>query len=368
MNDTKKGMTRFTGSFPKLKPAMILYSLTILLAMAGVTCLTACGGKKTEAAIDESTTVAVQLANVETVSQEEPVSVSGLISGKNESKLSFKTGGIIQKILVREGENVQAGQLLASLNLTEIGAMTGQAEEAVAKAERDLQRAEALFKDSVVSKEQLDNARTGYTIAKQNADIAGFNKNYSEIRAPFAGTVLFKLMNEGELAGSGYPVLVLSSGNSTQWIFKAGLTDKFWSRLKVGNSAEIRSDLAADSPVKAKVTSLSAGADPYTGLYQVELSLEPTSVRLASGLFARAVIQAGSANFKSVPIDALVEGNLNEAFVFHVQEGKAHRIPVKVAWLTDSKAIISSGLDGVNQVVKAGSAFLTDQSPVLVKP
>lgn len=340
----------------------------ILSAFTGVFCLTACGGKKTADAIDESITVAVQLAKVEPVSQEEPVSVSGLISGKNESKLSFKTGGIIQNILVKEGETVHAGQLLASLNLTEIGAVTGQAEEALAKAERDLQRAEALFKDSVVTKEQLENARTGYTIAKKNADIAGFNKNYSEIRAPYNGTVLFKLMNEGELAGAGMPVLVLSSGNSAQWIFKAGLTDKAWSRLKVGYSAEIRSDLAPDSPINAKVSSLSAGADPYTGLYQVELSLDPTSIHLASGLFAKAIIQTGSAKFKSVPIDALVEGNLNESFVFHIQDGKAHKIRVKVVWLTDSYAIISSGLEGIDQVVKAGSAFLTDQSPVLVKP
>src|SRR6478735_3496196 len=90
---------------------------------------TACGKsekQKTETAIDESA-VAVKLALVKTVDHSRPVISSGLISTETESRLSFKVGGIITKIYVKEGESVARGQLLASLDLTEIDAQVAQA-------------------------------------------------------------------------------------------------------------------------------------------------------------------------------------------------------------------------------------------------
>ncbi|WP_448635728.1 biotin/lipoyl-binding protein [Pedobacter panaciterrae] len=95
------------------------------------------------------------------------VETSGLLSSEQQSNLSFKTSGIINRILVKEGDHVSNGQVLASLNMTEVNAQLNQAEEGFNKAKRDAQRTANLFKDSVSTREQLENTQTALAIAKK---------------------------------------------------------------------------------------------------------------------------------------------------------------------------------------------------------
>ena len=83
-----------------------------------------------------------------------PVHTSGILVSSEEMKLSFKTGGIVEKIFVREGDRVKKGDILASLNLSEIKANAEQARNVYDKAQRDLKRVENLFRDSAATLEQ----------------------------------------------------------------------------------------------------------------------------------------------------------------------------------------------------------------------
>ena len=113
-----------------------------------------------------------------------PVSTSGILAPVSQIKLSFKTGGIIEKIYVDEGSQVRKGQLLAQLDMREIEAQFNQAKSAYEKAQRDFKRAEKLYEDSVATKEQFQNAQTGLDMAKAGYEVAAFNYKYSSINAP----------------------------------------------------------------------------------------------------------------------------------------------------------------------------------------
>jgi RND family efflux transporter MFP subunit len=152
------------------------------------------------------------------------INASGLVSTENEARLSFKIGGIIEKIYVKEGDRIKKGQLLATLKSTEIASQVQQVQLTVEKAQRDYQRANNLYKDSVVTLEQLQNAKTGLDIARQNLQQVAFNQEYSKIYAPADGFVVKKIGNEGELASSGSPVLFANAlSASSKWILKIGL-------------------------------------------------------------------------------------------------------------------------------------------------
>ena len=70
----------------------------------------------------------------------QPVTATGVVALRDEIALSFKIGGVVSQVLVREGESVRAGQLLATLDLREIDAQVSKAQSAATKAERDLAR------------------------------------------------------------------------------------------------------------------------------------------------------------------------------------------------------------------------------------
>ncbi len=94
-----------------------------------------------------------------------PISANGILVSPMEMKLSFKTGGIIDHILAEEGQKIKKGQLLATLQMTEIEARFQQARRAYEKALRDFERVNSLYQDSVATLEQKQDAETGLAIA-----------------------------------------------------------------------------------------------------------------------------------------------------------------------------------------------------------
>ncbi|MGA0557229.1 efflux RND transporter periplasmic adaptor subunit [Larkinella sp. VNQ87] len=350
-----------------------LQFILIVLVTGG---MWACGTKAEEspktAPADQTddTSVPVKLTNVESVVRSEPVVASGLVSSSEEAKLSFKVGGIIEKLYVDEGQTVRKGQLLATLNLTEINAQVSQAQFASEKAERDLNRVKALYADTAATLEQLQNATTGFDVAKQNLTIARFNQNYAQIRSTVDGTVTRRLMNEGELASAGSAVFVISSTRQSDWIVRVGVSDKDWARLKVGNSATIALEAYPGKTFTGTVKELAQAADPMNKLYDVEIRINPGAVKLAPGLFAKVSLKpAQNRSYTMVPIEAIVEGDGKDGFVFVLSDDKKHvrKLPVQIGFIDNDKVLLTNGLANTPSVVTAGSAYLTETSTVVLQ-
>lgn len=332
--------------------------------------LVACGkkdhGESNKPAPDPSIPVKVVEVSSEVITV--PVQVSGIVSASNEARPSFKTGGIIARILVEEGAYVKQGQLLATLNLTEINAQVQQADEAVTKSKRDLTRAKNLYADSVATLEQVQDATTGLSVAEQSLQIARYNQSYSEIRSPISGKVVKKLMNQGEVVGPGTPVFYLLSGAQADWVVKSGLVDRDWARLKIGDRAEVRLDAYPNRTFSAKVSQLADIGNPQSGTFDVEFAFAGNMPRLAVGLIASLSISPKEDGAHPiVPIDALVESNGNSAVVYVLQDDNSvKRTQVTLGQIFENKAIIAAGLQAGSRVVTSGAPYLEDGSKVKV--
>lgn len=349
-----------------MKPYIFAFFIVVLMA--------ACGKKEnqqqeTVSSTDEILTP-VQLTKIEAVSRSESITASGLVASSEEAKLSFKIGGIIQKIYVTEGQKVGKGQLLASLNMTEIDAQVSQAKYGVEKAERDLKRVESMYKDTAATLEQMQNATTGFDVAKQNLQIAQFNRSYAQITSPIDGSVIKKMANEGELTGPGTPIFYITSNRQGDWVVRVGVSDKDWARLKVGDKASVVLDAYPNETFTGSVKKLAPAADPMNKLYEIEVRINTNGKRFAAGLFAKVELRpAQSRPYVMVPIEAIVEGNGKEAFVYVLDDSrkKVKRIPVQIGFVDGDKVLVTNGLDNILEVITSGSAFLTESSSVVVK-
>ncbi|MCU0321650.1 MAG: efflux RND transporter periplasmic adaptor subunit, partial [Chitinophagaceae bacterium] len=137
------------------------------------------------------------------------IQVTGVLSIEQEVKYSFKVGGVVDKIFIENGAYFKKGKLLATLKENEIEAGLLQSKLALEKAERDLKRVASLFKDSVATLEQYQNATTAFNIAKQQYESIAFNKEYSSIYAQRDGFVIKKIAQQGEIVASGSPILLV---------------------------------------------------------------------------------------------------------------------------------------------------------------
>lgn len=353
-----------------------MQSLSLFLSLSLSVALWSCGGKADKTAAksaevnaDEGV-VPVKLTPVTSVVRAEPVVASGLVSSAEEARLSFKVGGIINRMFIDEGQPVRKGQLLATLDLTEIDAQVSQAQLANEKAGRDLGRIKSLYADTAATLEQLQNATTGQSASKQALTIAQFNRNYAQIRASVDGTVTRKVTNAGEYVAAGASVYLISGNRRADWVVRVGVSDKDWARLQPGNRATVRLDAYPDQTFNGTISELAQAADPVNKLYEVEVSISPGTAKFAPGLFANVTLTpARSRAYAVVPVEAIVEGNGKDGFVYVVANDrkKVKKIPVQIGYIDGSNVLLTNGLSGVKQVVTAGSAFLTEESMVVVK-
>ena len=295
------------------------------------------------------------------------IQYSGILSSKRISKLSFKTGGIIKNLLVEEGVSVKKGQLLASLDMTEISAQVQQARLAFEKAERDLKRTKNLFADSVVTLELIQNATSAYEAVLETKNIAEFNLRYSQIVAPANGKIISKLAEENELTGPGMPVLIFSEQGSDDWVVKTGVSDKDMVALKKGDKATITFDAFQGKEFTAQVTQLAELADPISGTFEVELTVKSPTTNFINGLVANIKINSTNPRLVSlIPPDAITEADGNKAYVFVVDSEKliAKKVPVTIAFIQDSNIAVTEPLNKLGKVIVLGAAYLEDGTKI----
>lgn len=324
--------------------------------------------EKTDTQSTKGEAIPVRVITLQKEESSPVIQTSGLFTTDDETNLAFKTGGIIEKIYVKEGDAIRKGQLLATIDLTEIEAQVAQARLSYEKAKRDFQRVENLYKDSVATLEQFQNARTGMDVASRQLEAANFNRSYSEIRAVNNGFVLRKMASEGQVISSGTTVFQTNGAGQGKWILKTGVSDREWASVNVGDKATITTDALANKSFEAIVTRKSEGTDAMNGSFTLELTLKSPGLGLASGLFGKATI-AGSRkqNVWKIPYDALLDGNAQSGYVFVTNDDKmVHKVPVVIGSIEKNEVIIQAGLENAQKLIISGSAYLKDSSAIQV--
>jgi multidrug efflux pump subunit AcrA (membrane-fusion protein) len=309
-----------------------------LLALAVSACS---GGGKQEAAseVQPAAVRAVPAASVEATSQTRAV---GVLAPRDEIRLAFKVGGVVDTVSVDSGDVVRKGQLLAALKRAEVDASVTQAAEAVEKARRDLERAKQLRIDEVATEEQVQDLTTAYNVARSNLQAIRFNASFARIEAPVDGIVFDRMVEAGELVQPGQPVVVLGSTGSG-WVVRVGLADRDAVRMETGAPA------------------------------QVTFEVQPDGARFARGLVAKVALPLAqlpdvASTATVVPVTALVDADGKQATVFVLdrQKNLARRKQVALGPLLGDQVVVTAGLVAGDAVITDGAAWLTDGRAVRV--
>ena len=342
---------------------MIIWMATIVATFSG---LVGCSSKGAASAVGPAR--AVQVTRVQMAMLDNTLRAVGLLTPKDEARLSFKVGGVIEFIRVEEGQSVKAGQLLAVLKQTEIGASLEQARQTTAKAHRDLDRAKALLADGVTTEEQVQDLTTAFQMANAAQSGTEFNAAYARITASVDGVVLRKLAEANEVVQPGQTVLVLGGANRG-WVVRIGLADRDAVRTHLGDEARIEFDAWPGRVFAGRVSNISSAADSGTGTFTVEIQIDAGGARFAQGLVAKvALTPQGAGQVQVIPVQALLEANDKEAGVFVLDEAaqEVHRVSIQIGRMSAGQIEVLQGLTAGAQVVTDGAAYLENGEKVQV--
>ena len=310
----------------------------------------------------------VHVAAVTAAALDNTLRAVGLLTPKDEARLSFKVGGLIESIPVEEGQAVRAGQTLAVLKPAEVDASLEQARQATAKAQRDLERGTALLADGVATQEQVQDLTTAFRVASASQRSAEFNAAHARIVAAAAGVVLRKFAEANEVVQAGQTVVVLG-GSKRGWIVRVGLADRDVVRVRVGDAARVEFDAWPGQSFDGRVSNIASAADTGTGTFTAEIQLDAGGAQFVQGLVAKVALSPRSAaSGQVIPVQALLEANGKEVGVFVLEPGThvVHRVSVRIGRMSSGQIEVLDGLAPGARVVTDGAAFLENGATVRV--
>jgi RND family efflux transporter MFP subunit len=278
--------------------------------------------------------------------------------------LSTRLAATVRAVHVAEGQRVRKGQLLVSLADADVRGGLAAAETALAAAAAQERRVEALSAQRASTAAELDLARAQRAQAEAAVSAAKASLTYTQLRAPFDGTVQARRVEPGDLVGPGQPLLVLE-GDALELV--ASLSDGEAEGVSVGGTVAFDAGPARGSAV---VTALTPGGDPVSHRRGLRARVKSVEGELRSGAFARlslpAPAGAAPAHGPWVPRSALVtRGDLTGVFV--VAKGKAELRWIAPGEATADGLLVRAGLAAGEPVIDAPGA-LRDGDAVEVAP
>ncbi len=286
--------------------------------------------------------------------------VAASLAAARRATVSTRLSAAVRAVPVEEGTRVAAGQPLVLLSDEDVRAQLAAAETGLQTAEANERRFAELAAQRAATPAELEMARARRAEAAAAVAAARAALGYTELRAPFDGTVQARRVNAGDLVGPGQPLVEVEGAELE---LQATLSEEEARGLSVGQTLRFRS---GDRQGTARVTALSPGGDPVSHRRSLRARVLGAPEGMRAGSFARLELPAGApaAGGVWVPQSALVRrGDLTGVFV--AEGGRALLRWVAPGAPVGDRVPIRAGLRSGEAVIDAPGS-LRDGQPIEV--
>jgi RND family efflux transporter MFP subunit len=309
------------------------------------------------------------------------LTVSGYVEAETRADLSPKITSRITGLNVTEGSRVRKGDVIARLDHTDLDAQLADAQAAWKNAESDLRRKQALERQGLATKADLDAATAGESTTRARVNYVRALLDYTVLRAPFDGVVVAKRAHVGEAVSPfGSPGQGSSNGGaivtlvdfSTLYV-GADVNESNLSRLAPSQPAEIVLDAYPDHTYHGALKQIIPSADRQKGTVKVKVAFQDPDEKILPDLSARVNFTSEATAGKpakptvQVPKSALVLKD-GKPGVFLIQEERARFRAVVTGKEQEGAVEIQEGLlGGESLVADAARLALSDGTRIRIK-
>jgi len=413
----------------KKKASKPIY-ITILILIASLI-LSGCGTQTSTDTLEEDKIVPVKIAVSQREDLPEYQSFPGKVMAVDEVSVSPKLSGIVEQILVEEGEVVKAGQVLIVLEQKDIVNQVNQAQAAydaalanlsnleqgqfpqqLAQLESAMKQAEAnfnnakenyermkeLFSEGAISKQQFESVELQYNIAKEQYEsaktqltitkektipeslsAAKAQVKQAEAALSVARAALDNCVITSPIDGTVGAITatvgglaaagypLIKVGNLNSVDVLISVTEDRINGLKVGQEAEVTVDAVSDTPFKGDIVSISPFKDSITQVYPVKIRVPNEKGLLKSGMFARVKLMVALYKDAVTVPEDAIVSYDGKTVVYTLDGDVAKANVVETGPTSMGKTIIVKGLEAGKEIIIEGQDMLGDGTKVTVE-
>jgi len=266
------------------------------------------------------------------------IAVSGPLKASDSAFIKARVAGELQDLSVREGDTVQAGQVVARIEPSEFQARVRQAQQQADAAKAQVDIAQRQFDNNqalvnqgfisqtalLASQASLNGAKATHMAAIAALDLANKSLADTTLRSPLSGVVAQRLAQPGERVA--FEARLIEVINLARLELEAALSAEEASRVKVGMTAQLRIE-GIPEPVAAKVLRINPSAQMGSRNIVVYLGIQGRE-GLRQGLFAQGSLGTQNVKVLAVPVSS-VRTDKPQPYVQVVQDGQIAHITVQ---------------------------------------
>jgi RND family efflux transporter MFP subunit len=382
---------------PRRKGVPVLL-IVILLSLAGAAAVVVWWFKRPRPAVVRTLTVQQPAAGGERTL----LNASGYVKARREATVSSKVTGKVMEVLVEEGMKVEAGQVLARLDSSNVEKSfqlsEAQAESArkamdetkanLEQAEREFRRLMQLSENKIATQSELDVGEANVKslkarLGRQQADVAVAEREVAlwkqqmddtVIRAPFAGVVTSKNAQPGEMispmsaGGSFTRTGICTLVDMTSLEIEMDVSESYINRVQAGQAVEATLDSYPEWHMPAKVIAIIPTADRQKATVKVRVGFEKLDPRILPDMSVKVAVQSAgdtktAPRSLTIPKSAVRQLNGND-FVWIVRDGRVVRRAVIPGAARGDEVVVAAGLNGGERIVLDGADKLIEGSRV----
>ncbi len=342
-----------------------------LLAAAAMLALVAgCGGKRTAVEQEAALVSAQDLALAVRTDLASGVPVQGTLEPTVDVRIIAPYPEILESVLVKEGEAVRKGQVLARFRLESIGPAAASADAQRRMAAADLTRMQNLLKEGAVAPRDLENAEAAFKAAEAGAALAHKRLEEATVRAPFDGVVAQRDVQSGDRVGDGDRLFRLV--NTAELEFSASVPTEALGAVRPGVPVSLTVSGFDGGTIAGRVARVNSTVDAATRQVKIYVSVPNRDHRLAGDMFATGRIALSEAHGGlAVPTAAVKPAAGGAQSVWVVAGGKAEAHLVTIGLRDELRDLVEvkSGLkEGDSVIVSPIEGLASGQLVQVIQP
>ena len=323
-----------------------------------------CSGKKDENQAIRA--VPVKVVKVSESSYMNSRNYVGTVEAVSSSSLSFEVMGNVSKVFVTEGENVQKGKLLATLDKATLQNSYNASLASLKEAQDAYNRMKSLYDNGSLPEMKWVEVQSKLQQAVSMEQISRKSLKDAGLYAPFSGVISSKSIEPGMNVMPGIEVMQLADISTVN--IKIAVPEKEISRVNKGQQAEVRVGALGDKLFTGVVSEKGIAANPLAHTYEVKIKLNNTSHELMPGMVCKVGVHSRETEAGIVLPNHTVQLQPDgKKFVWVVKDNAASQRIVNTGDLTAEGVTITAGLQPGDEVIVSGNQKVSEGTKIAIK-